>query len=144
MTVDEYVQTIKVKEEDIKKLKKECDELYKSAWNLYLSENPDHSVFEKFERWAKFGPKTKHYILKKVYKSRSGKKLFDYEAPPLYCEKNQTLDADYVIMGLNNAYAFWKLNKKPFKNSRLPTDEDIADWMQQIMDDDFGSMVYDW
>lgn len=55
----------------------------------------------------------------------------------MWPERRQTFTADGVISALTWSY------EKHSKHDTYSI-EDLEDWMQAIMDDSFGSMIWDW
>jgi len=142
MSEQDLKTQIAILENEIANLQDYLLDLKKSLLKL---QNQNTDIVQKFNNWVNSGiADNEHYWIWHC-KSSSGKDLCEYDGL-LHWEKYQTIELEYIAETLNEV--FYQLdsdgNYKNYKGSIMCTKQDILEWMQKLMDDNFASMECNW
>ncbi len=156
MKAQELWTEIEVKEQTLKDLEQEIISLKRDAWRIWLDENPNLSVVEKFEKWLSEGPKTLNEPWITHILSSNKKDLFEYDVI-IYMNRHETIKIDRIGENLIETYETLSDYLQDKDNDALQADyyyshlkkneitlQDLEDWMVQLMESEFNSMVNDW
>lgn len=130
----------------------ELEILYEKLNNLRLAKltsdlSSEESIIKRFEIFSESKTEKKDFCwIQHVY-ATSKRDLFEYEGV-ISWDKYQTVDLDCVAECLlDRYYNMIDQNKDTcldyYKNIEC-TKQDVLDWMQGLMDMNFGSMKCDW
>lgn len=118
----------------------ELDKAKAVFWEEYIKD-PSADVVERFDFFVKYAPKKHHSWIQHI-KSKRGKELFVYDSGPFYPERREEFDIEQVQERLLEELE--EMDDEDYCDGHSYTQEDIHDWMEELMRTRFGSMTYDW
>lgn len=123
--------------DDFYRAKEALDNAVYHAWDQWKADNPNADTLTRFNAWFNIGPKTQESMFVKHFEASDGLELFgDDDCSIVFAEKNELITYTKVFECLVDAHKNY--------NEYYAEQSSVEELMEQVIEYEFKSMIYDW